>query len=277
MPTTVDKYLEGCQKIVDAKPKYKLGASDLNECDCIGMDKYAFRQAGVSLATSGTNYSARKQVKNLRPLVGTGDLSVGDVVFKANPPGSPKNELPARYKQGGKDYNGDLNDYYHIGTVGSVYPLKILHMTSPTSKIDTSIKNWGYVAEWKENYIRPEIKPEPEPEPEPTPEPEPEPTPTPDTAVVWSENGKPVNLRKRPSRAAALVDRVPCGDTVTLIAPDAEWCLVQWKNKTGYMMTEFLIMPEETLYMVEIPHLTYDQAEALKAMYPGAEAFEERG
>jgi hypothetical protein len=64
---------------------------------------------------------------------------------------------------------------------------------------------------------------------------------------------------------------------VTLIAPDVDWCLVQWKNKTGYMMTEFLIMPEETLYMVEIPHLTYDQAEALKAMYPGAEAFEERG
>ena len=82
MPTTVDKYLQGCQQIVDAKPKYKLGASDLKECDCIGMDKYAFRQAGVSLATSGTNYSARKQVKNLRPLVGTGDLSVGDIVSR---------------------------------------------------------------------------------------------------------------------------------------------------------------------------------------------------
>lgn len=275
MPTTIGKYLQGCKRIVDAKPAYKLGASDLKECDCIGMDKFAFREAGVNLATSGTNYSARKQVKNLRPLVGTGDLQVGDVVFKANPPGSPKNELPARYREGGKDYNGDLNDYYHIGTVGSVYPLKILHMTSPTAKVDTSIKNWGYVAEWKENYIKEETPPAPEPEPEPTPEPAP--IPEPETAVVWSDNGKPVNLRKRPSRAAALVDRVPCGDSVTLLSPDVEWCLVQWKNKTGYMMTEFLIMPEGTLYTVEIPHLTYDQAEALKAMYPGAEAFEERG
>ena len=275
MPTTVEKYLAGCQEIVDAKPAYKLGASDLKQCDCIGMDKYAFREAGVTLATSGTNYSARKQVRNLRKLVGTGDLQPGDVVFKANPEGSAKNELPARYKPGGKDYNGDLNDYYHIGTVKSVYPLKILHMTTPTAKVDTSIKNWGYVAEWKETYLKPEPTPEPEPEPEPSPEPEP--TPEPDTAVVWSENGLPVNLRKRPSKAAALVDRVPCGETVTLISPDSEWSLVQWKKKTGYMMTQFLIMPDQVLYTAEIPHLTFDQAEALREMYPGTQVFEERG
>ena len=270
MATTVQKYLAGCQRIVDAKPKYKKGASDLKECDCIGMDKYAFREAGVTLSTTGTNYTLRHQVYDIRPIVGTSDLEVGEVLFKYRKPGEKGYDLDEKYQKGGSDYNGDLNDYYHIGTVKSVYPLEIMHMTSPTAKVDKSIGKWGCAAKWLPQYIKTD---EPEPEPEPTPEPIPEP----ETATVWAENGKPVNMRRRPSRAAALVDKVPCGESVTLIMADADWCLIQWKNKTGYMMTEYLILPEETLYTVSIPHLTYDQAQALKDAYPGAQEYEERG
>lgn len=274
MATTVEKYLSGCQRVVDATPKYVNGASDLDECDCIGMDKYSFRENGVKFSSTGTNYTLRHQVEDIRPIVGTSDLEVGEVVFKFRKPGEKGYKLPEKYQKGGSDYNGDLNDYYHIGTVMSVYPLRIAHMTTPTAKVDTTIGKWGYAAKWLPQYIKTY---KPTPEPEPIPEPTPEPIPTPETAIVWAENGKPVNMRKRPSRAAALVDKIPCGENVTLIAPNADWCLVQWKNKTGYMMTEFLILPEEILYTVSIPHLTYEQAQALKDAYPGAQEYEERG
>lgn len=277
MATSVDEYLAGCQEIVDAKPKYVKGKSNLKECDCIGMDKYAFWKCGVSFSSGGTNYTIRKQVYDIRPIVGTSDLQIGEVVFKAWKPGDKYYDLPERYQKGGTDYNGDLNDYYHIGTVQSVYPLRIAHMTDPTAKVDTSLGKWGYAAKWNPEYVQ-YTAPEPEPEPTPEPEPEPEPEPIlPDTAVVWSDNGKPVNLRKRPSRAAALVDRVPCGDSVEILEKGGEWCHVKWKNKVGYMMTEFLILPDEVLYTVLIPHLTHEQAEALCDMYPGADVIEERG
>lgn len=274
MATTVAKYVAKCDEIVKAQPAYKNGASSLTECDCIGMDKYSFRENGVSFSTSGTNYSLRKQVEDIHEVKSASDLAVGDVVFKYRKPGDAGYDLPARYKQGGKDYNGDLNDYYHIGTVKSVSPLQIIHMTTPTAKTDTKIGKWAVAAKWKAQFVK---YGEATPTPKPEPEPEPEQPQAKDTAVVWSANGNPVNLRKRPSKAAALVERVKCGETVTVDMFGQEWCLITWRGKTGYMMTEFLLMPETVLYTVEIHHLTHEQAEALKATYPGVNVTEERG
>lgn len=266
MATTVERYLDKCQEVVDARPTYKNGASDLKECDCIGMDKYAFRECGVSFSTSGTNYTLRNQVEDIHEIISTSDLKIGDVVFKVRKPGEKGYDLPEKYQKGGKEYNGDLNDYYHIGTVKSVYPLQIIHMTTPTAKTDTKIGKWAVAAQWTEQFIR---SGEPEPEPEPTPEP--------DIAVVWADNGKPVNLRARPSRAAARIALVPCGSKVLLLSNNGEWSQVRWQAHTGYMMTEFLILPETVLYTVTIPHLSKEDAEALKAQYPGADITEERG
>ena len=270
MATTIDEYLAQCQRVVDAKPKYVEGKSSLTECDCIGMDKFAFRECGVSFSTTGTNYTLRYQVEDIRPIVGTSDLSVGDVVFKARKPGEKGYDLPEKYQKGGKNYNGDLNDYYHIGTVKSVYPLRIIHMTSPTAKTDTNLGKWGYAARWLPEFVQYDT---PIPEPEPAPEPE----PTPETAVVYAENGRPVNLRARPSRAAALVDRVPCGETVEVIERGSDWCHIKWRWHIGYMMTEYLILPETVLYTVTIPHLSKAEAESVKTAFPGADISEERG
>lgn len=242
MATTIEKYLNKCQEVVDAKPKYKNGASSLTECDCIGMDKYAFRECGVSFSTSGTNYSARNQVDGLKAIAGTGDLHIGDVVFKGRNEGEAGYDLPEKYRPGGKSFNGDLTDYYHIGTVKSVYPLQIIHMTSPTAKTDTKIGKWGYVASWKAQFIK-DGAPAPEPVPEPAPDPGPEPTPEPEPmipAVVRSENGNPVNLRSGPTIYAQLVDRVPVGECVDVCGTEGEWSFIVWGRKSGYMMTRFL-------------------------------------
>ena len=271
MPTTVEKYVAGCKEIVNAKPAYKLGASSLTECDCIGMDKYAFRKNGVKLTTTGTNYSARNQVDNLRVLNSVSDLSVGDIVFKANEPSDSGYNLPAKYKPGGAQYNGDLRDYYHIGTVESVSPLRIIHMTSPTAKTDTKIGNWGFVAEWKKEFISDSPSPAPEPSPEPEPQPEPEPAKM--TAVVFAPTGTTVNMRSSPKITSPLIEQVPIGKTVDVLEKGDEWSRVKWKWYKGYMKNQFLIFEDtpQNWYTVTISCLTKEQADGLCSEYPNAE------
>ena len=267
MATTVNKYLEKCQMVVDAKPAYKKGASSLTECDCIGMDKYAFRECDVKFSTSGTNYTARNQVDNLRPVSSASELNVGDIVFKAKSPDENGYNLPAKYYPGGSEYNGDLLDYYHIGTVKSVSPLQIIHITSPTAKTDTKLGKWGYAAEWKKEYISNSPVPEPEPGPEPQPDPEPK------TAIVYAPTGNTVNMRSSPKTTSPLVERVPIGETVVILQFGDEWCRVQWKWFKGYMQTRFLIFNEipAPIYTVTISGLTKEQAEILCSEYPNTE------
>ena len=273
MPTTIKKYVAGCKEIVDAKPAYKNGASSLTECDCIGMDKYSFQKNGVKLTTTGTNYTARNQVDNLRVLHSASDLSVGDIVFKAYEPSDSGYNLPEKYKPGGAQYNGDLLDYYHIGTVESVFPLRIIHMTSPTAKTDTKIGKWGFVAEWKKEFISDSPSPAPEPSPEPEPQPEPEPEPAKMTAVVFAPTGTTVNMRSSPKVTAPLIERVPIGETVDVLEKGDEWSRVKWKWYKGYMKNRFLIFDDtpQNWYTVTISGLTKEQADGLCSEYPNAE------
>jgi hypothetical protein len=293
MATTVEKYVGKCQEVVDAKPAYVKNKSNLSECDCIGMDKYAFRECGVSFSTSGTNYSARKQVDNFRKITGTSDLRIGDVVFKAREPGDAYYDLPERYQMGGNEYNGDIRDYYHIGTVKSVYPLRILHMTDPTAKTDESLGKWKYAGSWKKQYIS-DYSPEPGPEPQPDPPqpdpPEPEPQ---QWAEVWSENGKPVNTRKGPGTGygQAGPGKLPVGTVVEIMKARSDgWDYIRYVDKLDaiwycYMQASFLRPLEEpqtdppktTYYTVTIPHLTEYQAEGLMNRYPGSTMNKENG
>ena len=230
MSTTVDKFVAGCEQIVQAKPEYALGCSDKKKCDCIGMVKYGLRVNGVTLTTTGTNWTYRNQVRNKRKITGVSSLKKGDVVFKSRAPGESGYNLPAKYRKGGSAYNGDLNDYCHIGVVKSVSPLRIIHMTSPTAKTDTSIGKWKWAAELDEKYISGT-----------TPEPSPEPAPYGDTAVVVAASGKWVKMRKEPSTACKVYDDVPVGARVTVISHGYDWTRISYGGRKGwYMMTRFL-------------------------------------
>lgn len=255
MATTVKKFIEKCDRIVEARPEYKKGKSDLQQCDCIGMIKYGLRENGVRFSTTGSNYTFRKQVRNARSIQSASSLKKGDVVFKYRTPKDAYWDLLPRYQEGGDDYTGDLNDYYHIGAVQSVDPLRIIHMTSPTAKTDTEIGKWKVTAELKSEYISDygmteidsgDVSEPSEPVDSGTvsiPE-----TPVPETpevemyATVWSENGKPVKLRAKPSTDCRLYDKLPVGTEVTVTADLGDWCRVNYKKRRGwYMMTKFLV------------------------------------
>ena len=251
---SVERYIEGVSSIYVENPEYKEGhdGSD-GYCDCIGMCKGAIRRAGGDASgMSGTNYAARNTIRNLKKITASSELKIGDVVLKTRQPGDSGYALPDKYKNG-----TDLTDYYHIGTVTQQYPLNITHMTSPRAKIDTQLGKWSHYGQL------PQVDME---EAEPLPDPEPEEW----TAKIWSENGGPVNLRKKPSLVGALIERIKVGENVDVLKYGADWCQVRWKGKTGYMMTKFLIFEEPVTerYTVTIEDLSYEEARALKEQYP---------
>ena len=251
------EYLAGVDAIYRENPSYKLGhdGSD-GYCDCIGMCKGAIKRGGESPSgLSGTNYAARNTIKNLDKIAGVSSLQLGEVVLKSRNPGESGYDLPERYRVGGKDYTGDLRDYYHIGTVTNLSPLEITHMTTPHPKKDTKLGKWA----WHGNL--PQVKGG-----EPMPE---------VFATVTAPTGSTVNMRKQPSMSAALVERVPVGSTVEVMEQGELWHHIRWKGKTGYMMCAFLVIDEEPpvleTYTVTIPGLSKVEALALVEKYPGAE------
>lgn len=253
---TTAKYAAEVKVIYSEHPTYKTGhdGSD-GQCDCIGMVRGALIRAGADpvKGLSGTNYAARHTIINLVKM-DRGALCVGDVVLKTRPADDKDMPLPDRYRKGGADYNekwGETN-FTHIGTVTSVDPLNITHMTSPTAQIDTKVGNWKYYGELPQVTYTPA----PDPEPEPV------------KAYVVAATGSTVNLRKSTSVNSALVDRVPIGSEVEVLESFTDWSFIRWKGKTGYMMTKFLDI--EGMWTVHIPNVPEDKAAALLEQYPGS-------
>ena len=239
MATTIAKFVDRCNDIVLAQPEYELGSANRNKCDCIGMVKYGLSQNGVKLETTGTNWTFRHQVTNIRKITSASVLQVGDVVFKMRTPSDSGYSLPAKYRQGGSAYNGDLNDYCHIGVVKSVKPLRIIHMTSPSAKTDTSIGKWKYAAELLAKYISDygglHVPDEPAKQEEPVPVKETE------TAIVYAPSGQWVKIRQKPSTGCRVWDNVPIGAKVTIVTRGYDWTKINYGRRKGwYMMTKYL-------------------------------------
>lgn len=258
---TVDTYIKYINQIYEEQPIYKRGhdGSD-GYCDCIGMIKGAIRRGGETpTGLKGTNYAARYTIKDFREITSVSQLRVGDVVLKYRNPGSKYYDLPDEYKEGGCNYNGDLRDYSHIGTVTHINPLEITHMTDPTAKKDDKIGNWKCVG------TLPQVSGE-----SPIP-----PIPVTLTATVYAAKGSTVNLRQKPSTSSKLVERVPIGSVVEIRDKEPDWCQVVYTDDTGakwygWMMTEFLIFedPSTDLYTVNIYHLIHEEALAISSQYP---------
>lgn len=144
MIINVRTFLTYVESIAAEEPSYRLGGYGADgTCDCIGLIIGAIRRAGGSWnGLRGSNYCARNEVTDLKQIRGAEDLRVGDAVFKAHAPGEEGYDtetLNGRYAS-----SPDRNDYYHVGVVVSVHPLRIRHMTTPKPKMDTSLGKWRY-------------------------------------------------------------------------------------------------------------------------------------
>ena len=253
----IQKFLAMVAKIKSLNPAYKQPGDGSNgTCDCIGLIIGAIRRMGLKwTGIHGSNYAARYQTDGLKYISSQSELRLGDAVYKGV--GSDgrgkkpcnggtfthKYDLPSRYKRGQSYYNGDMNDYYHVGVVTSVNPLRITHMTSPRMKVDTSVSQnsnspWNYYGRIKPLVNAASGGKEPV-----TPSVDP-PADVPSVgkeAVVVSDNGLPVKMREYPSTSCRTWDAIPVGTHVKIAEPGESWSKIDFGRRKGwYMMSQFL-------------------------------------
>ena len=231
MSATLSSFLAAVDAIQAEAPTYRLGGKAADgTCDCIGLIIGSLNRCGVKWpGIHGSNWSARNAMAWLLPVSDASDLTVGDIVYKARRPGETGYSLPERYAA-----DPDRNDYYHVGVVRSVSPLRIVHCTSPGGVVtDTKLGKWAYrgglsligEADDAGNGVAGM-----------------------ETATVTAESGSTVNLRKTPG--GDLADRVPVGSTVQVIQvtgePGSQWAQVDYQGETGWMNVAFLRMEAGT-------------------------------
>ena len=220
---TLDKFLRGVDEIIDSKPVYKSGGDGrAGECDCIGLIIGAIRRAGGEWrGTHGSNYAARNEMQSLES---SPRLEIGMAMYKYYAPGEAGWNLPAAYKS-----HPDQNDYYHVGVVLSVSPLKIAHCTAWSGgsgiKIDTVIGKWrkggrlkkvGYAAEPPQEGV--------------------------DTVIGYINLPPTSNVFHRisPSNGSQWYGRINGGEAVEIASVGAEWTRVRYGGNDGYVMSKFI-------------------------------------
>lgn len=239
--------------------KYTEGAATQGNVDCSGAFVWAYQQFGASIY-HGSNRMARVEVVTLIP-INVANVVPGMAAFKHHKPGDEGYNLPSSYKQGQANYNGDLNDYYHVGLVDTDTSQVLNAQGKATGFVTSPIsQNWSHVALLKQvDYGAnvPQVS-------APT-------LPATGMATVYAANGQPVRLRKTASTELPYLLEVPVGETVTLRGQEQNgWTPVVYKGLEGYMMSQFLIPDtgEEDDYTVIINHLTAAQAKTLAEQYP---------
>ena len=242
----VQKFLAMIEVIKRLNPAYKQPGDGSNgTCDCIGLIIGALKRMGIKWnGIHGSNYAARYQTVGLKYIEKESELQLGNYVYKACDK-SNKGKKPCnrgtfnhawtlnkypRYLKGGAMYNGDLLDYYHVGVVTQLNPLRITHMTSPRIKVDTDLGNWNYTGK-----VKPLVEADKTPVATPN---------TPSTgckAVVVADNGCPVKMREYPSTSCKTWVSIPCGTEVTIVEPGETWAKINAYGREGwYMMAKFL-------------------------------------
>lgn len=186
--------------------------------DCSGAFVYAYKLHEEDIY-HGSNRIAREEVEELLPM---SRCEPGFAVFKYREPGSKKYALPSAYRKGGSHYNGDLNDYYHIGLAG--HDGKVMNAQSAkTGFVNGNESEWHCCGRLKKVDYAATQPPEEK------------------TAKVVAKTGSTVNLRQSRSTKSALLVRIPLGSSVKLMG-DAYggWYQVKYKSYNGYVMAEFL-------------------------------------
>lgn len=202
--------------------KYVWGKAEKGCVDCSGAFVYALRQFGISYPHGSNAIARRFTVGGMKPVT---EARPGMAAFKTRDPGEDRYNLPAKYRPGGSDFNGDLRDYYHIGLVDED-PAYVLNAKGDESgfcrdRIDSG--GWDFVADLKEvEYGGKEMETEAK------------------VALPDGKMGGTVNLRSGKSTSASVLAKVPVGSWVKVLSDGADWCEVRYGGQTGFMMTEFL-------------------------------------
>ena len=239
---TVDAFLNTVDLIRKEKPSYKVGhdTSD-GTCDNIGFIRGALLRSGVRKIKymKESNQCARRLRLQLREI---DSVSRGDIVFKTCDIDDSFIPLSSKYRVGGADYNGDMNNYYDVGIVTKVNPVEILHMTKKGIKKDKKLSNWNYggwlpfILEERRNDCM--------------------------TKAIVSSNDSVAKLYSDPSFACKEFVEIANDTVVVIIDNGNPWAHVSFDGNNGYVLSKYLHeQPVET----KLP--SNDEIERLREAY----------
>lgn len=206
--------------------------------DCSGAFYYVFKIRYNLPMYNGSNRIARVYVNGeLIPIDEarkTGRLLPGMAAFKCYKPGNANYNLKSGYKPGGAYYNGDVNDYHHIGLTDTNPEYVLNAQGAKTGFVRSKIsENWSHVAFLKNVvYDRKDVKP------------------MNDTMVViraadTSASTNTVNVRSAASTSGSILFTVKFDGVVQAIEQDGSWIKIKYGGKTGWMMSKFLQKQDE--------------------------------
>ena len=92
-------FLSKILEIFNSNPKRREpGDGSDGYCDCIGLIIGAIRRMKLKwTGIHGSNWTARKEIYELKKITSQSELQPGDVVLKAVPKGNSNWDLPSRY------------------------------------------------------------------------------------------------------------------------------------------------------------------------------------
>ena len=219
----VSAILGDFKRMLAERWRYTDGASETGNVDCSGAFVWSYRQHGQSIY-HGSNRIARTEVIELVPISAA---KPGMAVFKCRNPGDSRYALSSSYKQGGKYYNSDLRDFYHIGLMGE--DGKVLNaQSSATGFVASPVKSWTWAGYLKKVDYK-----------------EDNPMVDDSNGVIYAgrvtaQSGSTVNLRAEPSKSAKVLEKVKIGSSVNVIGTIDGWLHVETETNQGYMMEEFV-------------------------------------
>lgn len=222
----------------------QIGRFTYAQMDCITSISNIIIKHGGKAALNGSNWWAREEIVNLRPLTDRSQLYDGCAVLKTVLPGEAGYALPDRYKK-----HAVKIDYSHIGL--GTDEGEILDSTRYGERADgtwerngpavstapINSRSWDVIGDFEDVDYSDRIGAD---------------VPAGDggeslpdkvsgSAMVTAESGSTVNLRAQKNTKSVVLAYVPVGSMVTVLASDGEWVKVRYRKTSGWMQSRFLL------------------------------------
>ena len=222
------------KKLVEEYKK-TIGKYTYEQRDCITSITEILLAHGGRHDSNGSNFYARNEIKNLRPLTDKSQLYDGCAVLKTILPGESGYNLPPRYKN-----HVDLIDYNHIGvgtSKGEIYDSTRTADGRDGPGLSTApinSRSWDRIGDFEDVDYSDQGAPQPE-----VSQPE---TPTSiGSYIVTAPSGDTVNLRAQMNTTSIIYEYVRIGATVEVLQRYASWSKVRTAaGNIGYIMNKFL-------------------------------------
>jgi hypothetical protein len=211
--------------------KKTIGKYTYAQRDCIGSIWKILERYGAKTNMVGSNWFARHELKNMRPLTDKSQLYDGCAVLKTVLPNQSGYALPDRYKS-----DADLIDYNHIG-IGTDAG-EILDSTRTASGRDgpgvstakIGPNSWDVIADFEDvDYSNATEPGEP-------------PKEGADTVIGFINLPVTSNVFHRisPSTTSDWWGRIYGGERVEIVSENGEWTRVRYGGHDGYVMSKFI-------------------------------------